>query len=157
MTVEDLVVSHVDWIRRKARRYYDDPLDADDLAGETIYKCLSQAGTFDPSRHFRPWALAIMANTFKTGYARRQKIETEPYPEYDIIPATDAADQRMALMQMLSVIRKCRRKSCCVESVMLYAKGYSYDEIANLLGILPGTVKSRLLAGRKLLREALGL
>jgi len=45
--------------------------------------------------------------------------------------------------------------SCCIECVLLYAKGYSYDEIAERIGIPVGTVKSRVSAGRKMLREAL--
>ncbi len=48
MNIEDLVVKHAGWIRRKARRYYADEFDADDLASETIYKCLSQARKFNP-------------------------------------------------------------------------------------------------------------
>lgn len=54
MNIEDLVVKHAGWIRRKARRYYADEFDADDLASETIYKCLSQARKFNPGMSFKP-------------------------------------------------------------------------------------------------------
>ena len=40
MNIEDLVVKHAGWINKKARYYYADESDADDLASETIYKCL---------------------------------------------------------------------------------------------------------------------
>lgn len=72
MNIEDLVVKHAGWIRRKARRYYADEFDADDLASETIYKCLSQARKFNPGMSFKPWALAIMENTYITQYNRRR-------------------------------------------------------------------------------------
>lgn len=48
MNIDKLVVEHADWIRKKARRYYANLMDADDLAGETIYKCLSQGRKFNP-------------------------------------------------------------------------------------------------------------
>lgn len=155
MGIEDLVVEHAGWIRGKARRYYTDASDADDLASETIYKCLSQAGRYDTKMSFKPWALAIMENTYITQYNRRKRVLFTGYEDYDPYPGYEYADQRASLNRMLSIIRCCSRKSCSIECVMLYAKGYSYNEIADIIGIPVGTVKSRVSSGRKMLREAL--
>lgn len=67
----------------------------------------------------------------------------------------ERADQRAAVRRLLSVIRRTARTSRSVESVLLYARGYSYDEIAAMEGIPVGTVKSRVATGRRLLRRAL--
>ena len=72
MDIGELVVRHVDWIRRQARFYYTNEEDADDLASETIYKCLNQGRLFDPGRNFKPWIVAIMSNTYITQYNRRR-------------------------------------------------------------------------------------
>lgn len=155
MNIEDLVVKHAGWIRRKARRYYTDEFDADDLASETIYKCLSQARRFKHDMSFKPWALAIMENTYITQYNRRKCVLFTDYEDYDPYIGDDYADPRASVNRILSIVRDCGRKSCCIECVLLYAKGYSYDEIAEKIGIPVGTVKSRVSAGRKMLREAL--
>ncbi len=154
MNIEELVVKHAGWIRNKARRFYSDEYDADDLASETIYKCLSQARRFDSERSFKPWALTIMENTFKTQYNRRKCVLFTDYDDYDPYIGNEYADQRASINRILSIVRDCGRKSRCIECVLLYAKGYSYDEIAEIVGIPVGTVKSRVAAGRKMLREA---
>lgn len=155
MNVEDLVVKYAGWIRAKARRYYAEEHDADDLASETIYKCLSQARRFENGRNFKPWALTIMENTYKTQYNRRKCVLFTDYDDYDPYIGNEYSDQRASINLILSIVRDCGRKSRCIECVLLYAKGYSYDEIADIVGVPTGTVKSRVSAGRKILREAL--
>lgn len=142
MNIEELVVKHAGWIRNKARRFYSDEYDADDLASETIYKCLSQARRFDSERSFKPWALTIMENTFKTQYNRRKCVLFTDYDDYDPYIGNEYADQRASINRILSIVRDCGRKSRCIECVLLYAKGYSYDEIAEIVGIPVGTVKA---------------
>lgn len=155
MNIEELVIKHAAWIRKKARRYYSDEYEADDLASETIYKCLSQGKRFDSERSFKPWALTIMENTYITQYNRRRCVMFTGLDDYDPYSESESADQRASVQRILSVIRECARKSCCIDCVLLYAKGYSYDEIADIEGIPVGTVKSRVAAGRKMLRDAL--
>lgn len=154
MDVESLVVEHAGWIRKKARRYYSNEQDADDLASETIYKCLSNADKYNPSRSFKPWVIAIMENTYITQYNRRKCVFFTGYDDYDSCFENEYADQLASVNSILSIIHECNRKSRCIECVLLYAEGYSYEEIAIKTGIPEGTVKSRISAGRKMLRKA---
>ena len=57
---------------------------------------------------------------------------------------------------LMSVIQRCAEKSCCIDSVMYYANGYSYDEISEILNIPVGTVRSRISSGRKFLLHEIG-
>lgn len=155
MTIEDLVVRHAGWIRMKAAAFYSDKADADDLAGETIFKCLNDGHRFDASRSFKPWAYTIMVNTYKVQYNRRKCVLFTGYDEIGTALSDLRTDQRAIVTRMYSIIRDCRRKSCCMECVLLYAKGYDYSEIAEKVGIPIGTVKSRISAGRKFLQKAL--
>lgn len=156
MSIEELVVQHTAWLRKRARMYYRDINDADDLAGETIYKCLSQGKRFDTAKSFKPWALAIMANTYITQYNRRQCVLFTGLDGCDPFSESERADQLAAVNRINAVVEDCRRKSCCIECVMLYAEGYDHAEISERLGIPVGTVKSRISAGRKMLRKELG-
>lgn len=157
MTVEELVACNFDWIRKKAFKYCCDTNDAEDLAGETIYKCLKNGIRFDCSRSFRPWVQVIMENTFKTFYNRRKSILFSSYEEALPLPCHDLADERIIMRQAFSIIKECSRKSTCLRAVMLYAKGYSYEEISLIEEIPVGTVRSRISAGRKLLKDELNL
>ena len=56
---------------------------------------------------------------------------------------------------LVSTIQRCAKKSRCIDSVMYYASGYSYDEISEILNIPVGTVRSRISSGRKQLCQEL--
>lgn len=57
---------------------------------------------------------------------------------------------------LVSIIQRCAKKSRCIDSVMYYASGYSYDEISEILNIPVGTVRSRISSGRKFLLHEIG-
>ncbi len=155
MNIEHLVVDNITWLRRKAQIFCQNACDAEDLASETIEKILKSRDRFDSRKDFRPWALIVMRNTFITNYNRRKCVPfTGMDDDYPAI-SPFMADQEIIITHILSSIRKCARKSIAIECVILYAKGYNYDEISQQLGIPKGTVMSRISNGRKLLREAL--
>lgn len=155
MGIEEIIVRHAGWIRKKASYYCQDETDADDLASETIYKCLSNADRFDCSRSFKPWAHTIMENTYKMQYNRKKCVLFIGYGDSDSSAGDLFADQRVIVSRVLSLINDCMKRSCCIECVLMYAKGYDYSEIAVKEGIPVGTVKSRIAAGRKMLRKVL--
>lgn len=155
MEIEKLVARHAGWIRMKAAAFYSDKADADDLAGETIFKCLNDGHRFDASRSFKPWAYTIMVNTYKVQYNRRKCVLFTGYDETCNALSDQRTDNYAVMRSMLSVIRDCMRRSRRIECVLLYAKGYDYAEIADIMKIPVGTVKSRIAAGRRILRSAL--
>lgn len=154
-TVDELVTLHAAWIRERAYRYYRNPADADDLAGETIYKCLSSRRLFDSARAFKPWVAAIMENTFIIQYNRRRCVLFTGINSCDSCLGYEYTDQRVTLSHIISIVRRYARKTCNIDCVLMYAKGYSYEEIAHNMGIPVGTVRSRIANGRKILAKAL--
>ena len=68
------------------------------------------------------------------------------------IIAEDKTDQGVAVKSIITLINQYAR-SKNIECVMLYAEGYSYSEIADMLNINIGTVKSRISNGRRFLRD----
>ncbi len=155
MDVERLVVENIAWLRRKAHLYCPNDFDAEDLAEETIEKILRSRDRFDSRKDFRPWALIIMRNTFITRYNRLKCVPFTGMDDDYTYTSPYLADQEMAISHILSIVRECARKSVAIECVILYAKGYNYDEISKMLVIPKGTVMSRISNGRKMLREAL--
>lgn len=156
MKLEHLVTENISWIRRKAQLLCPNEYDAEDLASETVEKILRSRDKFDSKKDFRPWALTVMRNTFITWYNRRMCVPFMRMDDDFSYASPYLADQEMAVSHILSAIRDCARKSVAIECVVLYAKGYNYEEISQMLGIPKGTVMSRISNGRKMLREALG-
>ena len=96
-----------------------------------------------------------MRNTFITQYNRRKCVPFTGMDDDYSYASPLTAEQDMAISHILATVRECARKSVAIECVILYAKGYNYDEISKMLGIPKGTVMSRISNGRKMLREAL--
>lgn len=155
MDVEQLVVDNLAWIEKTARFYCIRNFDAEDLANDTIEKILRSKTKYDAGRGFRPWVKTIMANTYITAYNHKRLIPFVCVDAAYSLASSICADHDMAIANIISAIRKCARKSVAIECVVLYAKGYNYEEIAIALGIPKGTVMSRICNGRKLLRRAL--
>lgn len=154
--VEQLVTEHTGWLMRLANRYCENSVDASDLASETIYRLLKNSGRYNTAREFKPWAKTIMSNIYITEYNRRKCVPFLTLDEgYNY--ACNETESHVSVKIILSVIRACSHRSIAIECVLLYAKGYDYDEIGSLVGIPVGTVKSRICNGRKMLRTALGV
>lgn len=155
MRFDDIVVGHIGWIARVAFRFYKNKADADDLAQETLYRIYANREKFNNARDFKPWALTIMTNIVKTQHARRECVPFVGMDDDLDTLSTVSADSLANYNDVLEAIHRSARISVGVQCVMLYAEGYSYEEIADMLGIKPGTVKSRVAAGRVAIRAAL--
>lgn len=143
------------WIVRVARKYCWSTQDAEDLANDTVYKALLNKDKFEIGRPLKPWCEVIMQNTYITSYNRKSIIRFVDYDDAFQVMSLRVASERTLLHEVLSVIRRCAFKSCCIECVLLSAKGYSYDEISQMLNIPITTVRSRISFGRELLRREL--
>lgn len=157
MLFDDVVVGHIGWIARVAFRFCKNKADADDLAQETLFRIYANSEKFNNARDFKPWALTIMTNIVKTQYARKKNIPFISIDE-DFDAQSGVSSESLAnYNDVWNAIHRSARVSIGVQCVVLYAEGYSYDEIAEMAGIKPGTVKSRIAAGRAAIKEALGV
>lgn len=155
MRFDDVVVKHIGWIARVAFRFCKNKTDADDLAQETLYRVYANRDKFNDACDFKPWALTIMTNIVKTRHARKERV---PFvcmdDDFDTVSSV-RTDSLANYNDILEAVHRSARVSVGVQCVMLYAEGYSYDEIAEIVGIKSGTVKSRIASGRAAIREAL--
>ena len=144
------------WLYNKARLYYANVMDEEDLVEDTIYKALLYVKKYDRARDLKPLLLAMMHNTYVTQYNRRKVIRF--IPGDDILPLQYSYRHTADLVISHDIIRavaRCRRKSVSVECAVLYAKGFSYKEISDLLSLPVNTVRSRISYARRLIRREL--
>lgn len=146
-------MKNLSWIRGIARTFCRNRMDAEDLVGDTILKVLLNADRFDVGQSFRLWVLVIMRNTYRQKLRHTGIVETfEKIPECSLgaDPGTDFSS-----CDSIAMIEEYAKSHVCVRSALLYAKGYSYREIADMQGVSVNIVKSRILHGRRLVLKRL--
>ncbi len=147
--IKSLLLRNLSWIRGIARTFCRSKDDAEDLAGDTILKVLLNADKYDADKSFRLWVLVIMRNTYRSG--KRNIGIVEPFqilPEYSF---SDDPSVYTISREHWCIIEECARSSVSVRCALLYAQGYSYNEIADMQRVSVNIVKSRVHHGRKLI------
>ena len=125
--------------------------DAEELVFRTLAQAVGKIRQFKPSGDFFGWLYTILLN-FHRMDVRKNKPDivlvgsTQDLPQIADFQQTDAnEDVRDAVVQLPPQIR---------ETVVLkYFVGFSIEEIADVLAIPSGTVKSRLHTARRILEE----
>jgi RNA polymerase sigma-70 factor (ECF subfamily) len=152
-----LVERYAGQARRVARAVLGDPDDADDAAQDGFLSALVKLAQYDPRRPFGPWLMRIIANAATDRRRRRNVRRVEPL-EPSLVgggPRPDAAAIRSELgdrlRSALAELPERRRKAV----VLFDVEGYSHAEIAGILGIPEGTVRSEVFHARRRLRVLL--
>jgi RNA polymerase sigma-70 factor (ECF subfamily) len=151
--IEPLLLRNLSWIRGIARTFCRNRDDAEDLAGDTILKVLLNADKYDADKSFRLWVLVIMRNTYRSGMRNIGVVEA-----FGNLPDCSFCDDPSAntiTSEYMSIIEKCAKSSVSVRCALLYAQGYSYNEIADMQDVSVNIVKSRVHHGRKLIYSSL--
>lgn len=137
---------------------------AEDLVQEAILKAYRSWDRFEPGTNCRAWLMTILRNTFINEF-RRQKarpasVDFEQVTERPASGALYEADPEGRLFDRPlddEIIRAIDElpEEFRVAVVLADIEGLSYQEMAELLGIPVGTVKSRLFRARRRLQERL--
>ncbi|MCY4628014.1 MAG: sigma-70 family RNA polymerase sigma factor, partial [Acidobacteria bacterium] len=144
----------------------EDPAAAADLAQETFVRVYRAAGRYQETGKFESWLFRIASNLVRS--RQRRPDQRRPHLPLEEAPAgarelaatgrearpdeaTWRAEVRDALQQALPRLPLVFREAVLLRDV----EGRSYREIAEMLGVEEGTVKSRAHRGRKHLRELL--
>ena len=123
--------------------------DCEDAMSAAIVKAYEHRNTLLKRGSFRAWYLRILRNEAYTILRERRKVfETDEIPETpESFPDADRSlDLRAALMQLKEDQRNV---------LYLREEGYSMEEIAAVLNVPVGTVKSRVSRAKETLRSYL--
>lgn len=143
--------------RRVARAVLQDPDDADDAAQDGLLAALVKLDQYDTSRPFGPWLMRIVANA-ATDRRRRRKVRSAVSLDEELVAGgarPDVVAEREILLVRLreSLAELPERRRIAV--VLFDVEGYSHAEIAQVLGIPEGTVRSEVFHARRRLRTLL--
>ena len=159
-TWEEVVRDHSARVFRLSYRLTGNAHDAEDLTQDVFVRVFRSLHRFQPGT-FEGWLHRITTNLFLDGARRRQKIHFDgladgseerlpsawPTPSEQLADADLDHDVAAALAALTPDFR--------AAVVLCDLEGLAYDEVAHVLGVKLGTVRSRIHRGRTMLREKL--
>ncbi len=135
--------------------------DAQDLVQDVLLRVQRGLATYQPGS-MEAWLSRITTNAFLDRVRRQKRRPTDALPEEDperVLPTTasaaealDAAVLPEHLVEALRALPEDYRAAVVLCDVL----DFSYEEIAEALGVPVGTVRSRIHRGRMRLRAGLG-
>lgn len=157
---ELLVRRHARELHQFALRFTMNGAAADDVVQETFLQLHTSAGTFDPKRRFKPWLFTIAANKARDYLRRRTRKREMPLDAHvdsesasgqrfvDLFSAdADTPDTDLRVEERRRLVRDAiEQLNPRLREVLIlgYYHRFPYKDIAEILDVPLGTVKSRL-------------
>jgi RNA polymerase sigma-70 factor (ECF subfamily) len=150
-----------------ALRLTSDPNDAKDLVQDTIVKAYRFFNSYEKGTNAKAWLFRILKNSYINNYRKKSKQPSQvDYDEvssfYETIRAdrTDTSDLENRMFRELiddDISNALEQLPEDFRTVVLLCdvEGFTYEEIANMLDVPIGTIRSRLHRGRNLLKVEL--
>ena len=144
------------------RQVLRDPAQSEEVAQEVLLEIWRTASRFDPARgSAAAWALTIAhrravdrVRSENASSRREQKAVFEDATEGDnVAEIVEASLDRQRVNRCLDSLTDLQRESI----KLAYYGGYSYPEVAQLLGVALGTVKTRIRDGLIRMRDCMGV
>ena len=157
---DEVVEQHSARVYRLAYRLTGNRADAEDLTQEVFFRVFRSLDSYRPGT-LEGWLHRITTNLFLDQARRRSRMRFDPLgetpearlagripsPDHQLLEGLFDSDVEAALAAMAPVFR--------VAVVLCDVEGLSYEEIADVLDLKLGTVRSRIHRGRSQLRKAL--
>jgi RNA polymerase sigma factor (sigma-70 family) len=141
-------------------------LTGETLAGEVVQEVFlslwRDAWRFDPTRgavgtyllsmtHHRSVAMVRKEENLRRRQGPEQALALEGDPKLDVEEGMEAAERRAQVRAALARLPEAQREAL----LLAYFGGYTQREVASLVGVPLGTVKTRMAAGMRKLNDSL--
>jgi RNA polymerase sigma factor (sigma-70 family) len=159
-TWDQIVADHSTRVYRLAYRLTGNAYDAEDLTQEVFVRVFRSLHTYTPGT-FEGWLHRITTNLFLDQARRKSRIRFDALPEDadNRLPSPVATPDAAYLNQMFDADVEAALAALPPDFraavVLCDVEGLTYEEIADVLGVKMGTVRSRIHRGRSMLRKAL--
>ncbi|MCI0532325.1 MAG: sigma-70 family RNA polymerase sigma factor [candidate division Zixibacteria bacterium] len=167
---EEVALTHLNSVYSSALRLAQNPTDAEDLVQETYLKAYRFFHRFKPGTNCRAWLLKILTNIFINRYRQRSKqpskvefsrLEEEQINRQLLAQLGSQTEDiqndyfsRLGELEIMKALGSLPEEFRAAVN-LCFVEGFTYDEIAKMLGVRIGTVKSRIHRGRLILKQQL--
>ena len=141
------------------RQVLRDPAQSEEVAQEVLLEVWRTASRFDPARgSAAAWALTIAhrravdrVRAENASWRREQKAAPDLVHEEDVAEVVTASLECQRVRRCMGSLTELQRESI----KLAYYSGYSYPQVAQLLGVALGTVKTRIRDGLIRMRDCM--
>ena len=142
--------------------------DAKDLVQDTFLKAYRFINSFESGTNAKAWLFRILKNSFINDFRKKSKEpakvdyhDVESYYNSDDIDESITTDLRVETLKGMigdevSIALNALPTDFRIVIILCDLEGFTYEEMAKILDIPIGTVRSRLHRARHLLKEKLG-
>lgn len=162
---EKLVMPHLDAVYRAAVALCGQSQQAEDLAQTTMVKALKTLATFAEGTHCKAWLLRILRNTWIDVLRRGRNVPGALPLDEALVAAPDPAGETKwsnpsdllenfsdgQILQALAELPDDQRLTV----YLLDVEQLNHRDVAEIMGVPPGTIKSRASRARAILRQRL--
>ena len=141
------------------RQVLRDPAQSEEVAQEVLLEVWRTASRFDPARgSAAAWALTIahrraVDRVRSENAVTRREQKVAPDLEADVAEVVEASLEGQRVRRCMDGLTELQRESI----KLAYYGGYSYPQVAQLLGAALGTVKTRIRDGLIRMRDCMGV
>jgi RNA polymerase sigma-70 factor (ECF subfamily) len=159
-----IVKRHEDYVYNAVIYMTGDDRDAEDITQEVFLKAYRGIRNFRHEAELRTWLYRIAVNTVRSGWRRQKRRPScdslQDRPSADLPSGPDDQNPVRKIVQQETIQRVKKAISELKQEwreviVLRDIEGLTYAEVAGVLDVPEGTVKSRLARGRDALRERL--
>ena len=161
---EQEALVHLDALYRVALRLTGNAADAEDLVQETMLRAYRSWERYTLGTNAKGWLLTILRHLFINEYRRRSRhpetVDVDTIEPFALFKEVQEEDPQGAffdkivddeVQRAVDQLPEAFREAVTLSDV----EGLSYEEVAKVLDVPVGTVKSRLYRGRRLLQAKL--
>ena len=158
------ILPHLDALYNFALQFTFEPNDAQDLVQETMVKAYRFFRTYKKGTNARAWLYRILKNSYINEYRKKSK-QPDRVEYNEVVTANDAqqvpgmdSENGESYLFGDDIVRALGKLPEEYRTIILLCdvESFTYEEIANMLDIPIGTIRSRLHRGRNRLKELLG-
>ena len=151
--IRPLIANEIPRLRRYARALVRNQETADDLVQDTLVRALSKIHLWQPGTDLRAWLFTLMHNQY-VNFVRRAVREGSQTSLDAAIELGHQANQQtsLTLRDLQNALDKLPDEQRQVV-LLIGLEGMRYEEVAEILDVPVGTIRSRLSRAREALRE----